>query len=286
MHRNLADDDPITSIAAYEVFALSRLRRRGATPAAQRRTRDDLDLSPHVVAAGRLQLPTSADLLGLRRRGDRAFWIMGRRLDDIGATVALPALGHFRDRQCAADNASRRAMVSAVAVRALARRQRPLRLCPAAPLHTKCALLPRGTEISRPSWFDVFQGGHQRCAGKSATGVTILARSIYWPHWPLSWSSSRLGIISAKVLQHHGSQALLCQAKAFDGEAMKLAQAGLSRPPDYGERPGSTVSCGRGRLARAGICEDGSAGVASTLPEPSAGSLTDSSRFDSYDRHR
>src|SRR5580704_1730948 len=134
MHRNLADDDPITSIAAYEVFALSRLRRRGATPAAQRRTRVDLDLSPHAVAAGRLQLPTSANLLSLRRRGDRAFRIMGRRVDDTGATVALPALGHFRDRQCAADNAAGRAMVSAVAVRTLARRQRPLRLCPAAPL--------------------------------------------------------------------------------------------------------------------------------------------------------
>ena len=234
MHRNLADDDPITSIAAYEVFALSRLRRRGATPAAQRRTRVDLDLSPHAVAAGRLQLPTSTDLLSLRRRGDRAFRIVGRRLDDTGATVALPALGHFRDRQCAADNAAGCTVVSAVAVRALARRQRPRDFGPlklasphsVAVLSSKTRIAAcREPKLRRRIGLMSSREDINDALEKSATGVTIPGRSIYWPHWPLSLSSSRLCTFSANVLQHHGPQALSCQAKAFDGETMRLAQA-------------------------------------------------------------
>jgi putative component of membrane protein insertase Oxa1/YidC/SpoIIIJ protein YidD len=39
---------------------MPRLRRRASEFAAQRRPRNDLDLSPHAVAAGRLQLPPSA----------------------------------------------------------------------------------------------------------------------------------------------------------------------------------------------------------------------------------
>src|SRR3982074_3056507 len=65
---------------------------------------------------------------------------MGRRLDDLGAAVALPALGHFRNRQCAADKTGGGAMVSAVAVRTMARRQLAVNL-----LHRfqpKRALLP------------------------------------------------------------------------------------------------------------------------------------------------
>src|SRR6476660_9963103 len=94
------------------------------SPAAQCRTRTDLDLPPHAVAAGWLQLPAPADLLGLWRRGDRAIWIVGRRLDDAGAAVALPALGHVGHRQCTADRAARCTLVSALALRPLARRQR------------------------------------------------------------------------------------------------------------------------------------------------------------------
>lgn len=95
-----------------------------AAAAAQCRPRIDLDLSAHAVAAGRLQLPTSADLLGLWRRGDRTFWIMGRRLDDAGADPALPTVGNFGDRQRTANEAAERAVVSALALRTLARRQR------------------------------------------------------------------------------------------------------------------------------------------------------------------
>ena len=62
--------------------------------------------------------------------GDEAierFGLVGRRLDDAGAAVALPSLGHLGDRQRAADGAAGRALVSAVAVRPLARRQRALK---------------------------------------------------------------------------------------------------------------------------------------------------------------
>src|SRR6202158_1517499 len=111
---------------AYEILALCRLCRNGFANSAQRGTRDDLALPAHAVAAGRLQLPSPADLLGLWRRGDRALWAVGRRMDDPGAAVALPALGHFGDRQRAADQTAGRAMVSAVALWAVARGQRAL----------------------------------------------------------------------------------------------------------------------------------------------------------------
>src|SRR5207253_9322780 len=86
--------------SAHEVFtvariALSRLRHRGVAAAAQRGARADLALPSHAVAAGRLQLPPPADLLGLRRRGDRTFRAVGWRLDDAGAAAALSALGYI-----------------------------------------------------------------------------------------------------------------------------------------------------------------------------------------------
>src|SRR6202022_1541904 len=117
--------------SAHETFtltfiALSRLRWRGATPAAQCGARDDLDLPAHPIAAGRLQLPSSADLFGLWRRGGRAFRAVGRRVDDPGTAITLPALGYLGDRQRASDKTAGRAMVSAVAVRPMARRQRAI----------------------------------------------------------------------------------------------------------------------------------------------------------------
>ena len=71
--------------------------------AAQCGARADLDLPAHAVAAGRLQLPASADMFGVWRRSDRTLRPVGRRMDDAGADPALPALGHIRHRQCAAD---------------------------------------------------------------------------------------------------------------------------------------------------------------------------------------
>src|SRR5436309_944582 len=78
----------------------------------------------HAIAAGRFSLPPSADLFRLWRRSARALRAVGRRLDDFGAAAALPALGHVGHRQRAGTNASGRALVSAVAVRPLAWRQR------------------------------------------------------------------------------------------------------------------------------------------------------------------
>ena len=125
--------------------ALCRLRQRGAAAAAQCRARRELALPGHAVAAGRLQLPPFADLFGLRRRGDRAFRPVGRRVDDTGAAIALPALGHPWNRQCAADTTAGRTMVSAVAVREVARRQRTAVL---AQCRRGIAALP-GTTASR-----------------------------------------------------------------------------------------------------------------------------------------
>jgi hypothetical protein len=108
-------------------MAVSRLRRNGATAAAQCGPCHDLDLPAHAVATGRLQLPSSADLFGLWRRSDRAFRTVGRRMDDAGAAVALPALGYLGYRQRAADKTAWRAMVYAMAVRTLARGQRAVK---------------------------------------------------------------------------------------------------------------------------------------------------------------
>ncbi len=58
--------------------------------------------------------------------GDEAierFGLWGGGWMTLARLLALPALGYFGDRQCPADPPSRRAMVSAVALWALARRQ-------------------------------------------------------------------------------------------------------------------------------------------------------------------
>src|ERR1700738_3723374 len=134
---------------------LFRLRRRGDAAAAQCRTRDDLDLPAYIVAAGRLQLPPFADLLGLWRRGDR-----GRAPD--------PSAG--------------RALVSAVAVRAMARRQRALKNPPEpiAPHSSETGIAVVTGKPRRYSRIDLRPRyeGQKQCAGKSATGVTTPDRSI------------------------------------------------------------------------------------------------------------
>src|ERR1700739_1162467 len=107
------------------MFPRTRCQRAGA-PAAERRAGIDLDLSAHALAARWLQLPPSSDLFRLWRRGDRALRALGRRMDDAGAAVAVPPLGHLRYRQRAAGGAARRTLVFAVALRPLARRQRAL----------------------------------------------------------------------------------------------------------------------------------------------------------------
>ena len=154
LHCNPANLRPQLHHAAHETFitpiiALCGLRLCTAAATTQHRAGDDLDLPSHIVAAGRLQLPASSDLLGLRRRGHRTLRSMGRRLDDASAAVALPALGYRRDRQRSADSATGRTMVLAVALWALARRQCALTCergfrCMAPRRETSCASSANG----------------------------------------------------------------------------------------------------------------------------------------------
>src|SRR5689334_1638852 len=84
----------------------------------------DLDLSAYALAAGRLQLPPPADLLGLCGRSHRPLRPVGRRMDDAGAAAPLPSLRHLRNRQRPRGAPAGRTMVRALALRPLARRQR------------------------------------------------------------------------------------------------------------------------------------------------------------------
>src|SRR5688572_30687944 len=87
------------------------------------RPRAGESLSLHAVAADRVPLPLPADLLRLRRPGARTPWALGRRLDDSGKALALPPMGKFGTRLCAECPAAGRALVSAMALRPLARNQ-------------------------------------------------------------------------------------------------------------------------------------------------------------------
>src|ERR1700759_4284924 len=149
------------------------------TPAAARsRPRADLAVPAYAVAAGRLQLPAPADLLGLWRRGDRALRPVGRRMDDAGTALALSSLWHVGHRQCADGGAAWGALVSALALRSLARGQRAI---------LSQTLLRRfqekghccfsGTECSLCALVCVFPSGRKQCAGKSAPTVMTPGRS-------------------------------------------------------------------------------------------------------------
>jgi hypothetical protein len=96
--------------------------RRGRRPAV-RGPRLGCGLSQYAIAAGRLSLPASTDLLGLRGPGPRPFRAVGGRLDDAGAAVPLPTLRHLRARCGGGQPSARCALVRALALRALARHQ-------------------------------------------------------------------------------------------------------------------------------------------------------------------
>src|SRR4051794_20568159 len=143
LHRNRATPRPGSQQSAHEAFSLRALfhphRVRASAPAPIR-PRADLAVPTHAVAAGRLQLPAPADLLRLWRRGDRTVRALGRRLDDARARVTVQSVRHVRHRQRARDRTARRALVPALALWPLARRQRFVSRG-AAVLH---ALLPEG----------------------------------------------------------------------------------------------------------------------------------------------
>src|SRR5918992_464187 len=75
------------------------------------------------VASYWAPLPASAGVLGLCRGGFWSIRTLGRRVDDLGACAALPALGDIGPRFCPPRAASRCAMVAALALRHLARDQ-------------------------------------------------------------------------------------------------------------------------------------------------------------------
>src|SRR5262249_29248832 len=80
-------------------------------------------LSPRLLRADRVQLPASADLLGLCRGGDRPVRSVGRRLDDARAALSLSPVWHPRARFRGVIVARWRALVSALALWPLARHQ-------------------------------------------------------------------------------------------------------------------------------------------------------------------
>ena len=87
------------------------------------RPRADQGLSLHALAVRRLRLPAPADLLGLCRPGGGALRLVGGLMDDVGAAAALPALRHAGLDFVPAALPRQRALVYAVALRALARDQ-------------------------------------------------------------------------------------------------------------------------------------------------------------------
>src|SRR5206468_2687449 len=89
-----------------------------ASPSSRRpRAREDLSL--HAFASGRLPLPPPSDLLGVCRRSARPLRALGRLMDDARTAPALPSMGHIGDRSHTANDAGRRALVRAMALRPL-----------------------------------------------------------------------------------------------------------------------------------------------------------------------
>src|SRR5258707_15876676 len=101
----------------------------------------DQGLPAFCFRADRLSLPASADLLHLRRRGDRTLRPVGGRGDDAGAAFTLSSVWDLRARFRSALAAGSRALVSTFALQPLAPHQRRGRTCAAARL-TPRVLLP------------------------------------------------------------------------------------------------------------------------------------------------
>src|SRR5262245_33498931 len=112
----------------------------------------DRDLSPQPLRPGRVPLPSLAHLLGLCRRGDRPIRLVGRRLDDRGAALPVSPARNLRPRFRPADAAGAHALVSAVAIRPLARDQSRHRAVtsPGSPA-VPAALTPPASRAPRPS---------------------------------------------------------------------------------------------------------------------------------------
>jgi len=178
-------------------------------------------------------------------------------------------------------------MVSALAVRTLARRQWPLKSGSAAALSNEMRIAATPEQASnRCRWFDVFMGGRQQWAGRSVRPVTIPDRLILWRRLPLSSSSSQRGIISIELLQRQVTQLSSCRAKTFGGKWI-VCRVWLSAKNQRKPRDGcGSMGAGDAVLAGAGGLGGSVSVAASGMAEPSSGNLTDSSKFDSYERQR
>jgi hypothetical protein len=97
-------------------------------PRAGARPRRGERLPAHTLAADRIELSASADLLAICGRGVCLPWLLGRWLDDARPAAALPSLRHVGPRFRARYLARGSAMVPAVALRMVAGDQyRPTR---------------------------------------------------------------------------------------------------------------------------------------------------------------
>src|ERR1700742_3903325 len=107
---------------------------------------------------------------------------MGGWMDDAGAAIALSAVRHVRYRQRSCNKSGRRALVSAVEIRTLARRQLTLISSACAAMNHSNALPQpgNGNIVLRVSLVSSPQGGRQQCAGTFNPVATIHGRSTCW----------------------------------------------------------------------------------------------------------
>ena len=230
--------------------------------------------------------------MATRRSND---WIMGRRMDDAGAAVALSALGHVGHRQCAADEADRCALVSSLALRPLARRQRAV------------AQTPEffGT-ASKPTSIAGVQGN---CGGAAALICCVLTEDTnnalenqprgHAGHDPQTDRSSghrrtphrdhcRVPLFHPQPTDAEQRQPSSCRANTCGGEASRRWIAAAEEASD-GQRKPEEAAALRSRSTPAAAAPSDAPVLAAAhpsprrrpLPEPSSGNFTASSRLDS-----
>ena len=115
----------VVKLSMAEQSRVERIFEGDRARARTRRARLDPGVPLYLIGAGRLPLPPPAHLLGLCGRGHRAIRPLGRRMDDIGPAMPLPAVWNRRARCRTGCPARAFALVSALALRALAGHQRP-----------------------------------------------------------------------------------------------------------------------------------------------------------------
>ena len=125
--------DALGAMQSHEIAPSSTSPSSASQGSAGPKTADEPGANPrpgggesvpaHLVATDRLELSAPADLLAICRRGLRAPWLLGRRMDDARTGAALPAVRHLRPRLRGRHAAGAGAVVPAVALWPLARHQ-------------------------------------------------------------------------------------------------------------------------------------------------------------------